>query len=192
MPAPDERGAPGAPGDSGASGDAPFQADLDAEAPWIRSQAQRALGRRLRSTLDSEDIAQEARLRALPHLDAKRFPNRRAFRGWLRTIVRNVAAQTGRRPRIGEGGVEWGEVAGEERSPSSKARRKESVLVVRRMLGRLPERDRKVVALRLEEDLPFKEVAQRLDLSESHARMIFSRSIRKLREDGGEPDPGAG
>ena len=49
------------------------------------------------------------------------------------------------------------------------------------LMGELPGRDQKVVTLRIVEGLSFREVGIRLEVSEAHARVIFSRSIARLR-----------
>jgi RNA polymerase sigma-70 factor (ECF subfamily) len=171
--------------------DRSYAPDLDADRAWLRERARRQLGGPLRRVLDSEDLTQETQLKALEGLDGRRFANRRAFRGWLAAILRNVAAQRARRVR---GEAELGEVAGRERSPSSAARASDERRSMRRLLARLPERDRKVVAFRLVEELSFREVAERTGTTEAHARMIFSRGVRRLREATGErerePDRG--
>jgi len=168
-----------------------YDPDLDADRAWLRERARRQIGGSLRRVLDSEDLAQETQLKAIEHLHGRHFANRRAFRGWLAAILRNVAAQRARRLR-GRGEADLAEIPGRERAPSSAARASDERRRARGLLTRLPEKERKVVALRLVEELRFREVAKRTGTTEAHARMIFSRGIRRLREAAGEPGPERG
>jgi RNA polymerase sigma-70 factor (ECF subfamily) len=162
-----------------------YEPELDEHHDWLRARARSQLGERLRRVLDSEDLAQETELAALEGMAGKRFPNRRAFRGWLGTILRNLAARRGRRAgATAEGSLDA--VLGRERSPSSAVRAAELGRRMRALMGRLPERDRNLVALRLVDDLSFREVAERMSVSEANARMIFSRSVKRMRELAGE------
>jgi len=57
-------------------------------------------------------------------------------------------------------------------------------------LGSLPLDQRKAVELRYMEDLPFDEIARRLETSPSNARQLVSRGVRRLRDllaPGGQP-----
>jgi RNA polymerase sigma factor (sigma-70 family) len=62
-----------------------------------------------------------------------------------------------------------------------------------RRLNELPEEQREAVRLRVLEDLPYEQVAQRLGLSVEAARMRVSRALRQLADqltdDPGSPQP---
>ena len=66
--------------------------------------------------------------------------------------------------------------------PEGKLLRKETEHQVRAALLELPERSRDVVLLRIYGDLPFKEIAALLEISESSAKVIFFRAKATLRE----------
>jgi RNA polymerase sigma-70 factor (ECF subfamily) len=59
--------------------------------------------------------------------------------------------------------------------------RLETAASVRAALGRLPVRDREVLALRFLEELPFAQVGERLDISESAAKVRSHRALTRLR-----------
>ena len=138
------------------------------------------LGRKASGQMDSADAAQEVQLRALknrPH-----FPDRARRRGWMRTVLRNVIAGEGRRQQIVDFGSSVPDPVDGESSPSSVAALREESGYVLTLLHVLPERDRRVVELRVLEGRPFAEVAAAVGLNnEAHARVIFQRSLERLR-----------
>ncbi len=164
---------------------------------WVRRRARRLLGPALRRLLDTDDLVQEARAVELKEGTPERFPNRRARRAWLGVVLRNLAAKAARRvDRRDETRSGWSALAGREKSPSARLHTSEQRAALRALLRRLDDRDRKVVTLRIVEGLPFREVAARLELSEAHARVIFSRAVARLRSSAvpsapsGTPDRG--
>ena len=166
-----------------------FEPSPALEQTWLRRQARRVLGDRLRTVVDSQDLAQEVQVLALEHARRARFAARRGFRGWLLAVLRNRAASLGRRRQPGPSDVDWEALAADGSSPSLGLKRQESAAEVRRRLGSLSERDREVVRLRVVEDLPWAEVAARIGIGEGHARVIFDRSAAKLAR-GREPEDG--
>lgn len=67
-------------------------------------------------------------------------------------------------------------------SPEDALLRREREQKVRQALKLLPDRSRDVVLLRIYGDLPFKEIAGLLEISESSAKVIFFRAKATLRE----------
>jgi RNA polymerase sigma factor (sigma-70 family) len=59
--------------------------------------------------------------------------------------------------------------------------RRETAATVRAALDQLPIRDKEVLALRYLDELPFAVVAQRLDISESAAKVRSHRALTRLR-----------
>jgi len=59
--------------------------------------------------------------------------------------------------------------------------RRETRASVRHSLSRLSERDREVVALRFFDELPFAQVADRMNISESAAKVRCHRALSRLR-----------
>lgn len=53
---------------------------------------------------------------------------------------------------------------------------------LRRTISSLPPDQRSVVAMKVFEELPFSEIASRLETTEAACKMRFSRAIRQLRE----------
>lgn len=159
-----------------------FRPELDKEQSWLRSQAHRLIGRRLRNVVDSQDLSQEAQLSALRDLNGRTFENRRAFRGWLRRILGNRVRDVARAERLeGESDPSWSSIPGRERTPSSLLAGQPEHSDLEQRLRRLPERERVVLRLRIVEELGFADLGARLGISEVHARVIFHRGVKRLR-----------
>ena len=157
------------------------------EGSWLRRRARRLLGGSPRTQADSTDYAQEAQGRALQHLEGS-FPNRRAFRAWLGTILQRIVAGDARRRAQRPAAVDLGSgLAGAQPSPGSKVARSDQQRLQERALRRLAPRQQQVVRLRIWEGLKFGEIGRRLDISEGNARQLFHRTVQQLhREFGGE------
>jgi len=118
-------------------------------------------------------------------LARQRFRDRRdgSALPWLLGIARNVLRDSARRDRIatrarerlglpldlaGEGGYDEVE---ERLSPRSE---------LARALAGLPEHERDALELRVVDELPYEEVAERLDIHPAAARLRVSRALRRL------------
>jgi RNA polymerase sigma-70 factor (ECF subfamily) len=53
--------------------------------------------------------------------------------------------------------------------------------VLRDAIGQLPRRQREVLLLRIDGDLPFAEVAAALDITEVNAKVNFHHAVQKLK-----------
>jgi len=150
--------------------------DAFADGTWLHDQAHRAIGPKLRRWMDSAGRVNDVQLRAAEHSGA--FPNQRARRGWLRRVLVNLAATAGRR----RGTVEWTTTpAARGESPSRLAESSEEARNVRALVRALPARERRVVRMRVVEGQPFAVIAQRLGITEGHARVVFHRSLERMR-----------
>jgi RNA polymerase sigma-70 factor (ECF subfamily) len=138
---------------------------------------------KLRNALDASDLTQDTLLAAERGKDGKTFAGRGALRAWLRVILRNVAAQHARRrgfhvvPEALSSSL-----PGQLTSSGSDETARESQHRVQSMLQHLSERNRKIVLLRVAENLRFAEIGERLGMSETNARVVFNRAVRGLRE----------
>jgi RNA polymerase sigma factor (sigma-70 family) len=131
--------------------------------------------------MDSLDAVQEVELRALRN--KPEFANEARRRGWLMVVLRNVLFSEGRRHAVVAFDSGMPEPVDGHGSPSAGARAGEEARYALDLLRVLPERDRRVVELRVLEGRPFNEVASVLDLKcEGHARVLFQRSMAKLRD----------
>ena len=140
------------------------------------------LGPRVRSVMDSQDLAQEVQLTALKGAERREFADERSFRAWIGVVMRNIAAKAGRRKGLLGGEREsLSRIPGTGSTPSMGMRREDDRSRWRQLATGLSKRDQKVVTLRLVEGLSFNDVGMRLGMEEGHARVTFNRSLQKLK-----------
>jgi len=147
------------------------------------------MGTRLRGWMESADLAQQAQVEAGKSLDGKRFRNRAAFRGWLLKIMNHLAIRESKRRDVDLAEPPWSRVPGGERTPSRHAALHDSGRWVREQLDRLTDRERQVVLTRVVDGESFARLAERLSMTEGNARVVFHRSLEKLRRRGESGDP---
>jgi len=151
------------------------------EHSWLRRRARRVLGPGLRRFEDSQDLAQRVHMEALKRGPDGDFERRGALRAWLGRILSSTAVDAARRAEHRRADALPERLADDHSSPSMHASRRELPRAVLLAMSELPERERRVLTLRLREDLSFAEIARHLDLAEGHTRQIFRRSIQVLR-----------
>jgi RNA polymerase sigma-70 factor, ECF subfamily len=136
----------------------------------------------LRDEEGAADVAQDAFLKAFRGLEA--FRGDAAFRTWLFTIVANEARGSFRKMgRRKETDLDTaGPLASDGEDAQGKLEKEEEVARVRHLLGRLPEKQRQAVTLRVFEALSFREIGALIDSSEGAARVNYHHGIRRLRE----------
>jgi len=145
-----------------------------------------------RTPEDARDLAQRTFLRAF---EAARRALRRGvrnavpFRRWLVRVAVNLAKNhvrdEGRRLRApldeaGEAGVAG---AAEQAGPSAADAlvHAERTRLLRVEVLRLPRRQREVLTLRIDAELPFAEIADALGITENAAKVTFHHAARRLR-----------
>ena len=146
------------------------------------------LGRQLRETVETEDILQEALLRAFRSLATFEWQRDDAFFAWLAGIVKNVirtASQKGGRHRWIE--LET-DVAATHTSPSKGLRREERFDRLQEALGKLSADHREVILLARIERLRIKEIAERMGRSPEATKQLLVRALRKLKGCFGETE----
>ena len=136
------------------------------------------------SAADSEDLAQEALLKAMRSL--YRFdPSRGSLDAWLWSIVMNVARDAGRASTRAE--TLWERILSTHLSetPTDEV----ETLAMRRLsdsqlldeVTRLPRRYRSLIALRFGGDLSYDEIAQLLHENPAALRQAIRRALKALR-----------
>lgn len=124
----------------------------------------------------AEDLAQRAFLLALERVDELRG----AFRPWLMRIAVNLAKNHVRdHAKFDRGATPEGahEPLPDEAIDGERRRRQ-----VRAAMAGLSDRQREVVMLRIDAQLPFAEVALALEITENNAKVTFHQAVRRLRE----------
>jgi len=133
---------------------------------------------------DSEDLAQEALLKAMRSLN--RFdPSRGSLDSWLWKIVMNVARDAGRASTRAE--ALWERIV--SRQLSETTRDEVESLAIRRLsdaqllneVNALPRRYRSLIALRFGADLSYEEISQLLHENPAALRQSMRRALQALR-----------
>lgn len=128
------------------------------------------------------DATQDTFLRAFRALD--RFRGEARFRTWLLTIASNVArGMLRQRDRRREKSLDEAyEVAAEGGDTADDLAVADEAERVKKLLAKLPEKQRLAVQLRTQEGLSFREVGKLSGSSEGAARVNYHHGIRRLRE----------
>jgi len=187
------------------AGDAAARADLIArfQAP-VAAQVHRQLQARLRPQqhallrlLSTGDFVQEVFLEVLRGLDRWEGNSEQEFLAMLATIVEHRVvdqirrSQAGRRDvrRQADEGPGTDAIAARQRGPGTLAASHEQIEIYRQVLATFPSREQCLLALRLEEDLEFAAIGERLAYpSADAARKAFhaaeARLLLRLRQRG--------
>lgn len=144
----------------------------------------RRIGSRLRQKFDSTDLVQSVFVEVLRDLPRIEDRGEVAFRHWLyikteskvrskmRKFFRFEEHELGETPLHDEGD-----------SPVTGAARREGYGHARRLYDRLDAASREVIVLRLEQELSYAAIAERLGLASAEAaRKRYTRAIARLRE----------
>ncbi|MCB9917364.1 MAG: sigma-70 family RNA polymerase sigma factor [Planctomycetes bacterium] len=167
---------------------------LTATLPWLRAHVSRRLGGLLRRVGDTQDYVHDAALDALRSGPKFVVEDEACFRALLSRIVENTL-----RDRIKWHGAQKRDLKRQERlatgsaivldpslrsvtRPSEAAQTNETRAWMALALELLDPDDRRVLVLRAIDELPFKEVAARMNTTVSTAQMRFARALPKLRD----------
>lgn len=176
-------------------GDRAALADLvEQNLPWIRAQVERRLGPLLRSVQDPQDYVHDAVVEVLS--DGPRFllADGTQLRWLLARMVENLLRDRVEFHQAHKRDVRRQEALQSQSAlaldpslasatrPSEAAARNEMQAWIQLGLQMLAPVDRRVVLLRLYEDLPFAEVGEALGLNANAARMRFERALQKLAD----------
>lgn len=135
----------------------------------------------LRNAAEAEDVTSQVFIKAYRAYD--RFePRADTPSAWLFRIARNAIydqhRRTGVRERVER---EVGATLGEGEDPARVAEERLAGRDLWAAVGRLPERQREAVALRIQSDLGFREIGDLMGCSEDAAKMLYHRALRALR-----------
>jgi RNA polymerase sigma factor (sigma-70 family) len=137
----------------------------------------------LRNEEDAEDVVQEAYLRAFKSFAGFHGSNGRA---WLLTIVRNTSYTLLKKNRAVDFTTTFDEeihVSGDELvSPVTILERSEDAELIREAMDNLPTEFREILALRHQEGLSYKEIADIVQIPPGTVMSRLSRARGKLKE----------
>lgn len=185
-------------GDSGAMDDL-----IHRFTPYVYRIVSVMVGKPVHASGDLDDLVQESLLKAYTGLEKFGQDGRTKFRAWLRACARSVVLDDWRRwtahvrdvrkerrfSDFTESGL--GHVFRDEEGarPSAFAREKESLIeqgrreeeVIEALLE-LTEKQRQVILFRHLCELPYEDIARRMELSQaSTARVLFHKAMKKLQ-----------
>jgi len=141
-----------------------------------------AIARRFaRDEDDAEDLAQRAFINASERAGGWRGGS---FKSWLFRIVVNLAKNHLRDIARFDRSAEAQEQESEAQGPSAEERvvRGQQQRALRGAVAKLPRRQREVLLLRIDGDLPFAEIASTLGITEVNAKVNFHHAVQKLKK----------
>jgi len=153
----------------------------------------RNLGNGLSEKFGASDIVQQTLLEARQDIVSFRGDSKKDLQVWLAQLVRyNLIDATRRYRNTGKrdvsrelsnniDGIE-NDYPGLAQTASSIFRHQETDEQMLRALATLPEKWRRVVELRLWEELPYAEIGDKLAISAAAARKIMERALEELRK----------
>ena len=145
---------------------------------WNRNLLQ-FLGRRVRSSVEVEDLAQEIYLRLLRAPDLLQVRNPQAY---LLRVAGNVVAEWRRQsPPLEPFSIEEEDVQADECLPELMLEAALSQERLNQHLARMSPMMRAVVLLRLRDEHSYKQIAQELDLTLRQVRRYLARGYERLR-----------
>ena len=137
----------------------------------------------LRNEEDAQDVVQEAYLRAFKSFGGFHGSNGRA---WLLTIVRNTSYTLLKKNRVVDLTTPFDEeihVSGHESvSPATILEHSENVELIKEAMDELPVQFREILALRHQEGLSYKEIAEIAQIPPGTVMSRLARARAKLRE----------
>ncbi len=162
---------------------------------YLRLLARLQLGPRLRTLLDSSDVAQETLLKAHANKDQFRGKSEAERAAWLRAILANVLAdalrKVGREPGDGERSLEaaveqssarlerW--LESDEPSPGDRMLRQEQLVRLADALAQLPEEQRTAVELHHLQGYSVPAISELTGRSVASVAGLLRRGLKRLR-----------
>jgi RNA polymerase sigma-70 factor (ECF subfamily) len=166
--------------------------------PYIRVIVRSACGDRPAAGVDESDLIQNVMLQAVRANGTFRGNSLGEFARWLRTIAVRSSQQAFLRAAGCEPALPGRDLArdvahelanavsrDESYRPEAALAGQENAALMAAALSRLPEDMRQVLLLRLVDGLSHGQIAERLDRTPGAVRMLFLRSVERLREECG-------
>jgi RNA polymerase sigma-70 factor (ECF subfamily) len=181
-------------GEAGARG-----ALLEAYRAYLDILARMEIGRRLQTKIDASDVVQETFLEAHRNFGNFRGTVEPEFAAWLREILaarisnlvrhyvgtqaRDVRREQGLEINLDQSSqmLDRG-LCSLQATPSQNASNREQGVLLAQALAQLPEEYRDVVVLRQLQELPFAEVAERMERSVDSVQKLWVRALVRLRQ----------
>jgi RNA polymerase sigma-70 factor (ECF subfamily) len=135
---------------------------------------------RLTRDLDAaEDVVQDTFIKAYKRLNL--FEGRASFRSWLYQIALNTARNRFRKYARETVGTDHMDI-GVEGESESKMIATDVRAILQKEIGKLPDRQKTALTLRIFEDLSFKEIAEIMACPYDTAKANYRHALLKLKE----------
>ncbi len=132
-------------------------------------------------TLTAEDLTEDSFIKAWEHLPRiyKRDETVKNFRALLYRIANNLVIDHYRKKKPVENLTD--DKPAHSPKPEAIAIESQEIEQITQALRKLKPVEQQIIILRLINDLPHKEAATIMNISENHARVLLHRSLKKLR-----------
>jgi RNA polymerase sigma factor (sigma-70 family) len=136
----------------------------------------------VRNHEDAADLSQEVFVRAYRNL--KKFEERSSFYVWLTRIAVNLCINFSKREKFRSFLSIFDVSEGPEVSvsPEKDVEKEELKHALDRAIKSLPERQRVTFVFRRYQDLPYREIAQIMEISEGAAKANYFQAVKKLQK----------
>lgn len=131
---------------------------------------------RLKNSSWADDVLQATFLKL--HISRAQYRKSLPFAPWLFTICKTALIDTARKRARTK---EESNSEAVDLAVAPPAHFESSPKVVNPYIEKLSERERSAVQMRYSDDLPFEEIARRLETTPANARQILSRAVRSLK-----------
>lgn len=167
---------------------------IETHLPWIRNRVHKRLGPALRVKAETGDIVQDTVIELLTYAPRFRIASGKLFRGLVAQMVENVLrgkhawftakrrAASRERQANRDTILYLDAPVRDVTRPSMAVHRQEQENWVRLGIEMMTPTDREVVVFRQWEQLPFDEIAEKLDITTEAAKKRYQRSLGRLSE----------
>ena len=179
---------------------------LSAYRNYLKLIASTCFARGLQGKEDPSDVVQDTLVKVHENFHQFRGATEQELLAWMRTILAHRLSDLYRQFKAGterdvrrERSIEAdvtrssmaleGYLSSNGETPSTRAGNREQSVVLADALAHLGPDDREVITLRILLELPWEEVAQRMDRSPDAVRMLWTRAVRRLGDLLGDPPP---
>lgn len=128
----------------------------------------------------AEDLTSQTFYKALSHMSS--VDSTRSFLSWLYKIAHNNVLDHYRAKRPTQDIDDFYDLDDGQENIAEHINDREEALKAKKYLEKLNAIERDVVIMRVWQELSYKEIADSLGKTEASCKMIYSRSIKKLRE----------
>ncbi|MBN2135049.1 MAG: sigma-70 family RNA polymerase sigma factor [Acidobacteria bacterium] len=136
--------------------------------------------RMLGSAEFAEDVTQQVFIKVFQNVS--KFKRKSSFKTWIYAITMNECRATYRKLSKDTEASDDVLPADDRDTPEETYTLEESKKILKDAMGKLPFKQKAVVALRINEELSFKEISRTMGISVNAAKVNFQHGFNKLKE----------